>query len=149
MFVHAATPDDMRPLIEFLIGRFHAEFSEWFPAVSVDKVISYVGNLIENGVVFIAANDQGEILGVLSGIVSSYWFSDEKMVQDGFFYVAPEHRGTRAASALLKSLKAWANMKGMDLHCSTISGGDVEKRDKFYDRNGLTRIGGIYRKKVD
>lgn len=146
MFVHAATPEDMRPLVTFLIGRFHSEYAEWFPSVSVDKVIRYVGDLVENGVVFIAENDNGDILGVLSGKVGCYWFTDEQMVQDGFFYVAPEHRGTRCASALIKSLKAWADMKGLKLECAAISGGDVDRRDRFYERNGFARIGGVYRR---
>lgn len=149
MHIEKATPEQFRELIEFLIGRFHAEYSEWFPPVDVDKVIRHVGNFIEHGVVFVARSKDGQMAGVISGVLTAPWFSSVKLVTDGFFYVAPEFRSTRAATALVRTLKVWSAEQGIEeLNCSVISGDDIDRKDRFFERNGFRRIGGIYRWRV-
>lgn len=147
MMITPAAPQDLREVIEFLIYRFHASYAEFFPPVNVEKVIHSAASAIDTGIVYLARTKDGELAGVISGRITTPWFSDTAMATDGFFFVAPEHRGTRAASALVKALQAWATEKGLELTCSVSSGDDVDRKDRFFHKQNFQRIGGIYRHK--
>jgi GNAT superfamily N-acetyltransferase len=147
MQVQIAGLSQLREVVDYLIGKFHASYASVLPPVEFSKVVLYIGKHLNDGVVFTARNDKGELIGVIAGMVSSPWFSAKKHVSEGVFFVSPEARGTGVAADLLRHLKVWAADKNMALMCGVTTGDDLERKDQFFDRNGLVRIGGIYRTK--
>lgn len=147
MKVQTADMSHLREIVDFLIGKFHAAYSDVFPPADFAKVVLYVGNHINNGVVFVVRNGAGELGGVITGMEASPWFSTRRHISEGVFFVAPEMRQSRAAVLLLKALKQYAADKDMLLMCGVSCGDDLERKDKFFALQGMERIGGIYRTK--
>jgi hypothetical protein len=135
---------DRSHVLHLLIGEFHQEFSDRFPPVSVEKMVHYVGDHIINGALFVARDADGTVVGAIAGRETEYWFSTSGYVREGFYYVSARARASRAAVLLLRSLKAWAAQKGMPLICGVSSADQVERKDRFFERNGMRRIGGLY-----
>lgn len=147
MKVEHADLSNLREIVDFLIGKFHAAYADVFPPVDFPKVVLHVGSHLNSGIVFVVRNERGEVGGVIAGMVSAPWFSTKRHVTEGVFFVEPEMRKTRAAVILLKALKKYADDKGMALMTGVTSGDDLERKDRFFESQGLTRVGGIYRTK--
>lgn len=147
MKVQSADLSNLREIVDFLITKFHAAYADVFPPADFPKVVLYVGSHLNSGVVFVVRNDRGEVGGVIAGMESSPWFSTKRHVSEGVFFVEPEMRKTRAAIILLKALKRYADDRGMALIAGVTSGDDLERKDRFFESQGLERIGGIYRTK--
>lgn len=147
MKIERATLAELAEIVTFLIGKFHAEYADQLPPADYGKVVLYIGEHINRGVVFLCRSDAGELVGLIAGMVSSPWFSTQKHVSEGVFFVLPEARGSKAAVMLINSLKQFAREQHMRLYAGVTIGKDLESKDKFFDRNGLERIGGIYRTK--
>ena len=89
----------------------------------------------------------GEINGVLLGVVNEWVRSRQKVASDDFFYVNEKSR--RAGYFLAKKFIKWASARHdvKIIGLSNSSGiGDAERTEKFYSRLGLHRVGGIYLK---
>lgn len=147
MKVTAAGMTDLREIVDFLIGRFHAEYAAVLPPVDFGRTVLYVGKHLNDGIVYVIRNDKGELAGVIAGMVSTPWFSTSPHVSEGVFFVVPEMRGTGAGVALLRALKKWAADQQLALMCGVTTADDVERKDRFFESQGLERIGGIYRTK--
>ena len=127
----------------FLVERFHKEYSDWFPPVDVERTIAYIGDHWKNGKVFICL-DGDDIVGVTMAKPTSYWFSRQKFLNEGVFYVAPEARGTKAASMLIDALKTLADRLELDLMLSTNTGNRLKAKERFFESKGLQRIGTMH-----
>lgn len=147
MKIERASLTELSEVVSFLIGKFHAEYADQLPPADYGKVVLYIGEHINRGVVFLCRSDAGELVGLIAGMVSSPWFSTQKHVSEGVFFVLPEARGSRAAVLLINALKGFAFEQQMRLYAGVTIGQDLESKDRFFDRNGLERIGGIYRSK--
>lgn len=134
---------DLRNILAFLVGCFHYDYRDVFPPVDLDKMALHVARHIDDGVIFLAEKD-GKYAGIISGMPAQYWFSQEWYFLEGFFYVHPDHRKSRIALSLLRLLKKEAHFLGMKLVCSVSTGEDIARKDKFFERNGFRRVGGIY-----
>ena len=147
MRVQHADLSHLREIVDFLIQKFHAAYTDVFPPADFAKVVLYVGSHLNNGAVFIVRDKDGNLGGVITGMESSPWFSTRRHIAEGVFFVAPEMRQSRAAVLLLKALRQYAADKGMALMCGVSCGDDLERKDKFFAIQGMERIGGIYRTK--
>jgi GNAT superfamily N-acetyltransferase len=145
--IKIAAMAELREIVDFLIEDFHDRYRDTLPPADFGKVVLYVGNHIQNGVVFTARDPSGELCGVISGLVTCPWFSTHPHVAEGCFFVSPDMRGTGAGVALLRHLGDWADKRGLPLICAVSTGDEVERKDRFFERQGFTRIGGIYRTK--
>ena len=87
---------------------------------------------------------KGEPVGILALTEGTHWYSNEKFLGDLVFYVAPSSRTSRIASHLLRSATQYATMRGLPLLMAVVHGEDVARKDNFYERHGLARVGGVY-----
>ena len=138
-----ASGDDVAKVAFFLVERFHKEYSDWFPPVDVERTIAYIGDHWKNGKVFICL-DGDDIVGVTMAKPTSYWFSRQKFLNEGVFYVAPECRSTKAASMLIDALKTLAKSLELDLMLSTNTGNRLKAKERFFESKGLQRIGTMH-----
>jgi|TARA_R110000868_G_scaffold300126_1_gene560480 GNAT superfamily N-acetyltransferase len=143
MQVKVAQENNILDITRFLIDEFHGSYIDTFPKVDFDKTLLYVCRHVIEGVVFFIEKDH-KIIGVIAGIEAEYWYSKEKFISEGFFFVHPDHRKSRIAFKLIQELKKYAKNLDLRLICGVSSGDDVERKDRFFEFNGLNRIGGIY-----
>lgn len=104
-----------------------------------------VERFIENNsyVVFVV-EDNSEFIAVFIASIDQVWWSDKKMTEDIFLYVAEKHRGTLAAVKLIQAYKDWALGHGADVvRLSSMSGIHPERTAKLYQRMGFDPIGMI------
>lgn len=85
-----------------------------------------------------------KLCGVLALQEGEHWYSHSKFLGDLAFYVTPSARASRIASHLLRAAIDYATMRGLPLLMAVVNGEDVERKDKFYQRHGLVRVGGVY-----
>jgi len=84
-------------------------------AFAPEKVYELAAGLTtsEDGVVFIAEDDEGVLLGLYAGLLVPYFFSHEYYASDLALYVKPEYRGSTLAVKLVQAFVVWATKKGV------------------------------------
>lgn len=91
--------------------------------------------------IFVVEKDRA-VIGFLLADMYSYRASKGIFVTQEVLFVRPEHRGTRAAVALMKHLIAWSKMLGAK---EIIGGNDndfqSERTARFLEHFGFERVG--------
>ena len=141
--IEEATAEDVVPIARVLVDEFHTEYENYFPPVDVKKTIEYIGDHYHRGKIFVAKRD-GEVVGVTMAKPTAFWFSHSEYINEGVFYVSPRARRSRAAKLLTTELKAYARSLHLPLMLGISSGDRVKAKDKFFESQGFTRIGGLY-----
>lgn len=91
----------------------------------------------------------GRPVGFLMGMLSEYFFSAATIACDEAFFIEPTHRRAWAAIELLRAFRQWAQSRGAAELCLGISTGAEHRRiGRFYERMGLTMVGGIYKQRL-
>lgn len=90
---------------------------------------------------YIVYRKEGKVVGCLALTEAELWWSTEKLLEDLFFYVEPEHRSYKITRSLLLKAKEYAKIKGVPLIMGVFSRTDLERKKKVLERNGF-EIGG-------
>lgn len=140
------TPDRIDECIE-LGARMHAESAFSFLDYNRNKLREMVQFYIESPNHFANMKLQnGEVVGMLFGYVSEYYFGRDKIACDILWYVAPEHRGSTIGVRLLKEFEEWARLKGVKEVCIGISTNvDTGKTGNMLERLNFNHVGGTYK----
>ena len=101
-------------------------------------------SLIKTGIVFVSLNDKEIITGSIGGLFGCDWWSDEKYLSDLWFFVSKKHRKSRAGLMLGKTFINYAKSVNMSVRLGHVFSGDIERKDKFFERLGLEKDGSIY-----
>lgn len=113
------------------------------PPGSPSKIRGSFQRCLDSGIIFKALR-KDRAVGILALYEGEFWYSTSKFVADMAFFVEPSSRASRFASSLLKAGQEYATMRNLPLLMGVTHGGDVLRKDLFYTRHGMTRIGGIY-----
>lgn len=142
--IRAAGHEDVEAVFRFTMDAYLADFERGhFPPPDPEKVWAMVQHVLANGRIYIAETPS-EIVGQIGGVPNELYFSRTAYVQDMGFLVKEEYRASRIAIALLRALKNYAHSLDMRLVLSVTSGTDLERKDKFFQRNGMRRLGSVY-----
>lgn len=134
--------DDV-PALVAMAGHMHAESRYRYTQLSPGKVERQIRHLLEGGRVFVADRD-GEIVGGVMGILTSWWFSDDPVIFDFALYVAPEFRRQGVARLLIYAMQQWAQEVGATLDIGISSGVQVEQTGMLCASMGGEHVGGNY-----
>lgn len=141
MNIRPATPKDRLEIYNLLMEMYqNVEYN--LPRLNRRKVADAIDGVVNTGVCFVAEQN-GKVFGSIGGRWVSLWFSDDPVLGDLWYYVTPKKRG-RASWALLKAFVGEAQKKGGRVQVGHVAGGNLELKDKFYSRVGLSRIGSIF-----
>lgn len=143
MRVRAANVLDSSAILALLI-EMHQTADVDLPPVNGAKAISRIARCIQDGTALVAEDDDGNLAGSVGGEVSCDWYSDQPFLVDAWFYVRPTARSSRAALLLLRGFQDAARAADLPLRMGVFNGGDVERKDHFFTRAGLRRVGGFY-----
>lgn len=108
--VRRATANDIDWILKELkeFSAFYNTKKPLFPEVLHAK--SVMLSMIDNHVVFVAERGT-ELLGFIGGIVTPHFFNPEiKTLAEMFWWVAKEHRGSRAGLLLLNHFISWGEV---------------------------------------
>jgi GNAT superfamily N-acetyltransferase len=93
----------------------------------------------------IMAELNGAPIGMAVVVAGEHFFSAAKTATAQLLYVAPDHRGSRAAILLLKALRRWAHEAGVaDLHVNNTTAIDAARTDRFLRKMGFRQTGRNY-----
>jgi GNAT superfamily N-acetyltransferase len=140
MILRRAGLGDLRAVFDLTVT-FHDEFPH-LPPFDAVRAYSALKASVSADLMFIA--DVGHPVGMLGLLVKDYWYSASLALWDLVFYVHPDHRGSRAAPLLIALAKREAESRKLPLVMATSAAPDPARLDRFFERNGFTRIGGVY-----
>jgi len=92
-----------------------------------EKTINIVAHLASNGGGFVAELD-GELVGMIGGVLVPHFFSDFKYACDLVVFVKPDHRGSTVAIRLVKTFEKWAFENGAEEVVLGVSTGVSQER---------------------
>ena len=142
MIIRSANLLDTSALI-LMIMKMHTESKVDIPPLNVSKVSDAVTNAIKNGLVYVALEEEN-LIGSIGGIVSTDWFSEEKILGDLWFYVDDKHRSSNTAVRLIKQFISAGKKAKIKIRLGHIYFGDIKRKYDFYNRLGFNLIGQIY-----
>jgi len=111
--------------------------------VDPETLKSAIKNALNKGVILIFELN-GKIAGSIAGMETSDWWSKEKYLADMWFFVYQEHRKSNIAVQLIKSFMQLAQIANIKIKLGHVYSGDGERKDKFYERLGLSKVGSLY-----
>lgn len=145
VLVRTATLQDGPAVHKLLTEKFWPEhrLGETGLPYSPQKVAENIRNEILSGVILLAYVGD-ELVGSLALHPFAPWWTEETILADGWFFVAPEHRRTRAAVALLEAGRDYAKRVGKLMTIGVFNSHDSDRKEMFFERQGFGRIGGWY-----
>jgi len=143
MEVRGAGPLDISALAHML-AEMHQQTELPVPPIKSEKLINKINEVVHRGVVFIAFDDEGKMAGSVGGMVGNDWWSDQPYLADLWFYVSPQHRKSSAALKLIKNFIQKANEAKLPVRLGHIFSGDLDRKDKFFERLGMTKAGSVF-----
>lgn len=97
----------------------------------------------------IAVTSTDEIIGILLGEISEHYFGTDLIASDYLWYVAPEHRGSKAGLMLLNEFQTWAkDHDAAEVYIGVSSGVSAEKTGALLEKFGYDLVGGNYKLRV-
>jgi hypothetical protein len=94
----------------------------------------------------LVAVDEGRVVGTIGGTTGRDWWSDDEYFSDLWFYVSSEARASRAAILLIKKFvsEIRSGFPGHKIRLGHVFSGDIARKDKFFERLGLTKAGSLF-----
>lgn len=135
--IRRATLDDCMAIEDlFLRAKRRTEFCT--VRVNFEKARKNLRRCIQSAVGFaMVAEHDGEISGALCGVLTDFWYADERYATDMGF--VSRRRGD--GKALLGQFVAWANTKGVFVLMATSSLRAGKVLRALYEGEGLRRVG--------
>lgn len=142
MIIRKATLLDISAII-YLLTMMHKETEIQIPKIHSPKLVDKINQLLHQGIVLVAVQDN-KVVGSIAGQISSDWWSEENYLTDAWFYVAKENRKSNIAKKLMQNFIKVAKEAKLKLRVGHIFSGDIERKDKFFERLGFVKAGSVY-----
>ena len=111
--------------------------------LNTEKLVNKINEALHKGIIFVV-HDKNNIVGSMGGVIVSDWWSDETHLSDLWFYVSPTSRKSNAAMLLVKNFIKLSKEAKLTVRLGHVFSGDVERKDKFFERLGLIKAGSVY-----
>ncbi len=132
--------------IIFMLNEMHKETEVEVPKIHTQKLVNKINDLMHKGLVLVAI-ENNRVVGSIAGMAVNDWWSDEMYMSDAWFYVFPEHRKSSIAKNLCIDFIKIAKEAKLKVRLGHVFSGDLDRKDKFYERLGLVKIGSTYMEK--
>lgn len=128
----------------------HAEsrYAAW--PLSEVRVADLIASLIQSpdGVVLVA-DDGGQIVGGMVGMVSEHWFTETRHASEFALFIEPARRGGSLALRILRRFEDEARARGAAvLHMGITTGVAAERTARLYEHMGCELFGPVYMKEL-
>ena len=129
--------------ITYMLSVMHKETELYVPTINSHKLVNKVNDIIHSGIVLVAT-EQNQLLGSIGGTIGTDWWSDEQYLSDLWFYVYKDHRKSNIAKNMIVDFIKIGKEANMKIRLGHIFSGDLDRKDKFYERLGLVKAGSTY-----
>ena len=129
--------------ITAMLIEMHNDAEIKLTSVNTEKLVNKINEALHQGVILIAQKDD-KVVGSIGGVIVSDWWSDEKHLSDLWFYVSPSCRKSKAAVLLSKGFIKIAKEAKLPVRLGHVFSGDVDRKDKFFERLGMNKAGSLY-----
>jgi len=126
-----------------MLDQMHKETEIEVPKINTSKLIHKINDLVHNGLVFVCVKDN-KIQGSIAGQICQDWWSEDKYIADTWFYVFKEQRKSDVAKKLLQTYVKTAKDVKLKIRLGHIFSGDIDRKDKFFERLGFVKAGSIF-----
>ena len=137
-----ATVEDISEIYMMLMV-MHSGTVDGTSPVDSEKLTAAIYTTLHKGIVIVFDVD-GKIAGSIAGLEGSDWWSSKKYLFDMWFFVYKEHRKSNIAVKLIKSFMQVAKKSEFKVKLGHVYSGDGERKDNFYERLGLCKVGSMY-----
>lgn len=92
--------------------------------------------------------DAGEVIGMTGAMVHAHYFNaSHRTGQELFWWIDPEHRGSKIGLEMFLALESWARSQGAQTFVmGALHAQSPEKVGQFYERNGYAPLEHTYMK---
>mgnify|MGYP003656359700 CR=1 FL=1 len=129
--------------ITYMLNTMHKETELNVSTINTFKLVNKINEIIHTGIVLVAIQDN-KLVGSIGGTTSSDWWSEEKHLSDLWFYVYKDARKSEIAKNLITDFIKIGKEAKLKIRLGHIFSGDVDRKDKFYERLGLVKAGSTY-----
>ena len=129
--------------ITYMLNTMHKETELNVSTINTFKLVNKINEIIHTGIVLVAIQDN-KLVGSIGGTTSSDWWSEEKHLSDLWFYVYKDARKSDIAKNLITDFIKIGKEAKLKIRLGHIFSGDVDRKDKFYERLGLVKAGSTY-----
>tara|TARA_R100001224_G_C4007617_1_gene145021 strand:+ start:649 stop:1083 length:435 start_codon:yes stop_codon:yes gene_type:complete len=140
--IRRATVIDISALA-LMLDQMHKETEIEVPKINSLKLINKINDLVHNGLIFVCVKDN-KIQGSIAGQICQDWWSEDKYIADTWFYVFKEQRKSDVAKKLLQTYIKTAKDAKLKIRLGHIFSGDLNRKDKFFERLGFVKAGSIF-----
>ena len=150
MIIRSIEKHDVKAVVE-LGAEMHRLSAFSFLPYDKKKAFDFVKLFIENREDFICfvAEDKGNIVGMIGGEISEYFFCHELILNDWALFVLPSQRSYPVVKKLINRFVEWGIQEGVREICIGISTGvDTDRVGTLFKRSGFACVGGVYKKRV-
>ena len=146
--IRVGDTDDIPSMIA-LGKKLHEESPRFMGMDYSEKKLFELGKVVAGqGGLFIAEYD-GEIVGMVVGLISEHFFGHDLMASDLTFYIHKDHRGGTLGVRLMKQFEAWAKCMGARVISLGISTEiDAKRTGDLYRRIGYRTRGEMFVKET-
>lgn len=144
MNIRRATKYDIESVL-MLLKDFHEESIDKYNIFCNDKIArSMMLRYVDNSLIL---EDQGAIVGIIAGIVTTYPLNDEKLYQEAIWYVKEEYRAHGVD--LLRALEEWCKERDIKkIVMIHMSNSMPDKLKMFYESVGYAPLESHYLKQL-
>ena len=132
---------DISALI-FMLNTMHKETELKVPEINTFKLTNKINEILHKGIILVAVDNK--IQGSIAGQICQDWWSEEKYLADSWFYVFPDSRKSNIAKNLIIDFMKIAKEAKLKIRLGHVFSGDIDRKDKFYEKLGLVKAGSIY-----
>lgn len=111
MIIRRAFTSDIDAIVE--MGQaMHAESPRFVDVPFSIQLVRHVAEQVIDNHIALVAEHHDQLVGVMAGMVTNYWFSHAVFATDLIVYVRPEHRGSSAFVRLVGAFESAAFKAG-------------------------------------
>lgn len=139
--IRRAGPEDAADIFGLLYFNALAENSLGADGFSPEKAMLTIRRLIPTTLLAVSGE---EIVGVLMMEITDLWYSSSKFMVDVIFFVRKDARNSTAAARLVRGAIRSGKSAELPVVLQQSSGEDMLRKDRFYERMGGRRLGGMF-----
>ena len=145
MLIREATIEDLEDLY-LLLRQMAGECPHYGPPIE-EKLMAVIASTILNGFCIVTTIDK-IVIGSIGAEITTFYHNHDKLIMDRWLYVDPEYRNTRSAWKMMRQLATWADEQEIPMMTAVMSGLNIDRTDRLYERNKFRRIGSSYYRPV-
>lgn len=114
-----------------------------YPPYNKNIMAKYLKNVIKQELCLILIKDT-KIVGATGGLLSRFWWSENKILINSFLYILEEHRNFTNAKKLILGFNKLGEKHLVPIIMGTSDAKDMERKDMLFNKLGFRKLGGQY-----